>query len=65
MHSLVSDSFVIPLENPDQDLIPQILKLIPEYLANHENQQILYVNFEYNTKMNNFKYKNSQELLLS
>ena len=46
MHSLVSDSFVIPLENSDQDLIPQILKLIPEYLANHENQQILYVNFE-------------------
>ena len=40
VHSLVSDSFVIPLENPDQDLIPQILELIPEYLTNHENQQI-------------------------
>ena len=46
VHSLASDSFAVPLEDPFTDLIPQILKLIPDYLPNHDNQQVIFTDFE-------------------
>jgi len=46
VHSLASDNFAVPLEDPFTDLIPQILKLIPDYLPNHDNLQVIFTDFE-------------------
>ena len=46
VHSLSSDNYVAPLQEPEFDLISQILTLVPDYLLNHKSTIVTYINFE-------------------
>ena len=46
VHSLSSENYVAPLQEPEFDLTSQILTLVPDYLPNHESTIVTYINFE-------------------
>jgi hypothetical protein len=46
LHSITMDAYTMPIATSREEIIPRILQLVPKYLPNHNNRQVLFPLFE-------------------